>query len=247
MYDRRGDRILTASLDATASLWNAANGALLKTLAGHHYPVAHAAISGDGSTAVTAELAARLTVWDARSATKKAELTGHSGYINDCALSHDGTRLGSAGSDRTARIWDASTGRLIHILDGHEGRVVAIRFSPDDALAATVSESAAVRLWSVATGRLLARVSAKESSFATVAELTPAGDALLTANSDGMVSLWSFPKETRTADEIAPILERLVPYRLQNGRAVLNRRGLGPQQLGAIHGQGFAERAGPRQ
>ncbi|HYC91944.1 MAG TPA: TIR domain-containing protein [Thermoanaerobaculia bacterium] len=218
MYDEEGTRLLTTSLDFTAALWDAERGTRLRRLDGHLSGVEHAALSGDAAIAVTAEKTARLRVWNASSGRQTAELTGHSGYINDCTLNRDATRIGSAGSDGTARIWDTA-GRLLHTLGGHEGRVVSIRFSPWSELAATVNESAEVRVWSVATGRLLARFP-HGGDFATVAEFTPDGNALVTGDGGGRVSLWSLDADERTAGEIAPMLARLLPARLQDGRAV---------------------------
>src|SRR5207245_7474555 len=49
-----GQRIVTASWDKTARVWNAANGQLVAKLEGHSGAVWHAAFSPDGQRIVTA-------------------------------------------------------------------------------------------------------------------------------------------------------------------------------------------------
>ena len=49
-----GQRIVTASWDKTARVWNAANGQLVAKLEGHSAAVNHAEFSPDGQRVVTA-------------------------------------------------------------------------------------------------------------------------------------------------------------------------------------------------
>jgi WD40 repeat protein len=58
-----GRRIVTASRDKTARVWDAATGACLMVLEGHEWDVSTAAFSPDGRRIVTADKTAR--VWDA--------------------------------------------------------------------------------------------------------------------------------------------------------------------------------------
>jgi WD40 repeat protein len=53
-FSSDGERIVTASGDKTARVWNAANGQLLAKLEGHTDHVMHAAFSPDGQRIVTA-------------------------------------------------------------------------------------------------------------------------------------------------------------------------------------------------
>jgi hypothetical protein len=59
-----GSRIVTASSDKTARIWDAANAKEIAALRGHDAPVMSAAFSPDGSRIVTASSDKTARVWD---------------------------------------------------------------------------------------------------------------------------------------------------------------------------------------
>jgi WD40 repeat protein len=63
--DDRGSRIVTASEDETARIWNAATAKEIAVLRGHEHFVHSAAFSPDGSRIVTASADKTARVWDA--------------------------------------------------------------------------------------------------------------------------------------------------------------------------------------
>ena len=62
-----GTRIVTASDDSTARLWDAASGAEIAVLSGHQSAVRSAAFSPDGTRIVTASGDSTARLWDAAS------------------------------------------------------------------------------------------------------------------------------------------------------------------------------------
>src|SRR5262249_50519485 len=104
-----GRRVVTASFDDTARMWDAESGkeiAVLKSRTG----VLSAAFSGDGKRVVTASLDAG--IWDAESGKKIAVLKSLSS-VSSAAFSGDGKRVVTASRDNTARIWDVTWATLI--------------------------------------------------------------------------------------------------------------------------------------
>src|SRR5262249_57087063 len=61
-----GARVVTASNDRTARVWDAAGGKQIAVLSGHDALVQSAAFSPDGSRVVTASADKTARVWDAR-------------------------------------------------------------------------------------------------------------------------------------------------------------------------------------
>jgi hypothetical protein len=102
-----GSRIVTASDDNTARIWDAATVKEIAVLRDHDGPVTSAAFSPDGSHIVTASWDNTARIWDAATAKEIAVLRGHDNYVNSAAFSPDGSRIVTASSDKTARIWDA--------------------------------------------------------------------------------------------------------------------------------------------
>jgi TPR repeat protein len=103
-----GTRILTASVDKTARIWDARTGAQLAVLSGHGGEVVSAAYSPDGTRIVTASWDRTARIWDARTGAQLAVLFGHRSQLNSAAYSPEGTHIVSASADKTARIWDAN-------------------------------------------------------------------------------------------------------------------------------------------
>jgi dipeptidyl aminopeptidase/acylaminoacyl peptidase len=101
-----GSRIVTASLDKTARIWDAASAKEIAVLRGHGDDVNSAAFSPDGSRIVTASEDKTARIWDAASAREIAVLGRRDDSVRSAAFSPDGSRIVTASNDKTARIWD---------------------------------------------------------------------------------------------------------------------------------------------
>ena len=86
-----GARILTASWDKTAKLWDAASGRLMVVFA-HQGTVNTAAFSPDGARILTASADHSAKLWDAASGKLIASF-GHQDEVNAAAFSPDGARI----------------------------------------------------------------------------------------------------------------------------------------------------------
>jgi len=100
-----GSRIVTASEDRTARVWDAATGTRLTTLAVHESEVCGAQFSPDGTWIVTASNDNTARVWDATTGKSLATLAGHEERLWSAEFSPDGARIVTASFDKTARIW----------------------------------------------------------------------------------------------------------------------------------------------
>ena len=125
-----GSRIVTASEDNTARIWDAATGKEITVLRGHEDAVSSAAFSPDGSRIVTASWDKTARIWDAATGKEITVLRGHANFVYSAAFSPDGTRIVTASADKTARIWDAATGKEIAVLRGHDDACEFRRVQP---------------------------------------------------------------------------------------------------------------------
>ncbi|TDJ67025.1 MAG: hypothetical protein E2O39_15445, partial [Planctomycetota bacterium] len=108
-----GSRIVTASSDRTARLWDS-EGKEVAVLAGHTEWVLHAAFSPDGSRIVTASGDATARLWDSEGK-EVAVLAGAFLRVTHAAFSPDGSRIVTASYFNTARLFPvfATTQALI--------------------------------------------------------------------------------------------------------------------------------------
>ena len=98
-----GSRVVTASADGTARIWDAATAKETAVLRGHLSQVWSAAFSPDGSRIVTASLDKTARIWDVATTKEIAVLRGHEGEVSSAAFSPDGTRIVTASNDKTER------------------------------------------------------------------------------------------------------------------------------------------------
>jgi dipeptidyl aminopeptidase/acylaminoacyl peptidase len=102
-----GARILTASADRSAKLWEAPSGKLIASFA-HQDGVYCAAFSPDGARILTARADKTAELWDTASGKLIATFV-HQDRVNNAVFSPDGARIATASWDRTAKLWDAAT------------------------------------------------------------------------------------------------------------------------------------------
>jgi WD40 repeat protein len=145
-----GKRIVTASDDNTARLWDGETGKPIgEPLKGHEYKVLRAAFSPDGKRIVTASDDSTARLWDGETGKPLGEpLKGHKHFVISAAFSPDGKRIVTASWDKTARLWDSETGKPIGELL-HENAVTSAAFSPDGNRIVTASDDGTARLWKI--------------------------------------------------------------------------------------------------
>jgi WD40 repeat protein len=194
-FDPEGDRIITASTDGTAALWQADTGERQAILRGHTDRVNAATFSPDGTQVVTASTDRSARLWDANTGSESAVLD-HEGDVLGAVFAPDGSRVLTWGADRTPKLWDAATGEFIRTLKGHTAQVNDGAFSPDGRLVATGSADGTARVWNAKTGRELANFDDHRQfdEFAEVlaVDFSPDGHAVATAGSDSWGYVWSW-------------------------------------------------------
>jgi WD40 repeat protein len=194
VFSPDGKRIVTASLDGTARIWDAATGKQLVVLRGHTGYMYSAAFSPDGKRIVTASgdgivppADNTVRIWDAATGKQLMVLRGHTGEVRSAAFSPDGKRIVSASDDKTVRIWDAATGKQLMVLRGHTKGVNSTAFSPDGKRIVTASWDGTARIWDAATGRQLMALRVPGISSAA---FSPDGKRIVTGALDGTARIW---------------------------------------------------------
>ena len=105
-YSPDGRRIVTASADKNARIWNAETGREISILSGHQGEVRHATFSPDGSIVATASWDGTARIWDTSTADQIGILRGHADRLTSVSFSPDGRRLLTASVDGSALFWD---------------------------------------------------------------------------------------------------------------------------------------------
>lgn len=183
-----GSRIVTASEDKTARVWNAENGDQLATLRGHTEGVRVASFSPDGRQVITASTDKTARLWNAETGQQSAVLE-HDGVVRSAAFSPDGRRVVTASDDNTARVWDVQTRKQI-ALKGHTARVRNAAFSPNGRYVLTASDDRTARLWDSGTGERIHILEGHMQSVRGVA-FSADGERAVTTSLDHSARVWS--------------------------------------------------------
>jgi WD40 repeat protein len=185
-----GTRIVTASWDETAQVWDAATGRPMAPPLVHNAHVNSAMFSPDSTRVVTASADNTARIWDAATGEPLTPPLVHQDRMNGATFSPDGTRVVTASDDNTARIWDADGGHPVTPTLEHQSVVVSAVFGPDGTRVVTASRDGTARVWNAATGRPVTRRLAHES-VVTSATFSPDGTRVVTTSWDKLARVWN--------------------------------------------------------
>eukprot|EP00198_Chlamydomonas_reinhardtii_P009934 XP_001699271.1 predicted protein [Chlamydomonas reinhardtii] len=182
-------RLVTASHDCTARIWNAHKGRLLFVLSGHTGRLNRVSVDPGGSWAVTASDDGSARVWDCETGQLKQVLEGaHNAHVTDAAITRDCSKVISVAGDGSGAVWDLASGRREALLEGHTGEVRAVVLTQRGRFAVTAGEDGTARVWDLAAEALVAPPC--HSGRVTALSTLPDGQLVVSAGEDGCVFLW---------------------------------------------------------
>ncbi len=214
-FNADGSRVVTASWDNTARVWNTETGEAVTPPLEHGDRVVLASFSSDGTKVVTASWDNTARIWDAKTGKPLSPPLQHTAELTLASFSPDGRYVVTASTDNTARVWNAATGDPVTPFLQHNGWVVAASFSPDSTRVVTASWDNTARIWDTFTGApitppLMHRDRVDHASF------TQDGRTLFTASADGTTRLWDVTPDTRPVEEIAQLAQLISGRRIDN-------------------------------
>jgi WD40 repeat protein/serine/threonine protein kinase len=233
VFSPDGTRVLTASLDGTARIWDVRTekpGAPV-VLSGHTDQLRVAWFSPDGARVLTASVDGTARIWNADGTGTPIILAGHTDRLFTATFSADGTRVVTVSGDKTARVWNADgTGEPV-VLEGHEAWILDAVFDPGGRRVATSGLDNTARVWNAdGTGEPIVLKGHGDTVFAV--RFTPDGTRLVTTSSDKTARIWNLDQGTSIvlrghtglvrAAELSPDGARLVTAAEDNTARVWN-------------------------
>jgi len=182
-----GKKIVTASWDKTARVWNAYTGEQIASLQGHTNLICSAAFSRDGKHIFTASCDKSVRVYDEHTAVLHTDFDGHIDFVTSAAFSPDGTKIVPARWDEKIRVWNAYTGKHIANLKVHTNLPCSTAFGFDGDILITAREDKTVEARSLNTGQKIAQLGG-HTDLPFSATFSPAG---IIAKWDETVRIWN--------------------------------------------------------
>ncbi len=201
-----GKIIATAHANGMVKLWDAHNGAHLRTM--HTKTGGALRLCFDPSSRLLFvgynRPDASVRMWEVESGCLL--WTGkHRSAIRTLAISPDGRYAVSGGNDATAKLWDVTSGQPLGPELPSRGEVFVARFHPSSNLVATGGYDATIRLWQVPSGQMVGEPMLHQ---ALVTDLTfdASGSRLLSGSVDATARLW----DVATCLPLSPPLPHVV-------------------------------------
>jgi WD40 repeat protein/Flp pilus assembly protein TadD len=196
-----GTRVVTASDDGTARIWDAVTGKEIMRLQAHKGVVPSVAFSPDGKVIATAA-GKTVLLWDAATGSELAQFA-HEKVLKSVRFSRDGRLIVTASKGGVASIWDVAARKVVATYktcsgdpcsnaDTDELKYAELSF--DGRLLVTASHTGVIRVWSVATSEQVAQFAC--DGIAWQATFSPDGKTVVGACGRGPAArIWDL--ETR--------------------------------------------------
>ncbi len=188
-YTSDSAALVSASIDGTLKVWDAAHGKLLATFHLDGGPSTALAVA-DGRAA-TAHADGTVTTYDLATGDKIATVKHGDAPIHAIVFAGGPTRLAAAGEDATLSVWDLSQPAApTQRHTGHQGAIHRLAFASRGPFVASGGADTTVKLWHLEKNELVRTYTGHDAPVTALA-LNKAGTVLASADQDGQLRLWS--------------------------------------------------------
>lgn len=201
-YSHDGERLVSASSDDTARVWDASTGEELLTLAGHTSDVLSAEFSPDDGQIATAGADGTVRLWDAETGEEVGVLEGHLASVLRAQYSPAGGVLASVGEDQALILWDLATLEPIAI-QSIQAPMFALAYAPDGSAVAAGAADGSVVVWDGATGEPIFQ-SAVHTNIIFGLAFSPEDGLLYSAAIDGTLGVVDYENGSQSTLPISP-------------------------------------------
>lgn len=187
------------------TIWNAANGALVRRIKNIPERVHSVAYSPDGKLLAVAGgmpgSSGDVKLFNPATGELVKDLVSMNDVAYRVAFNPAGNKLAVGGADRSIRIFDVATGKQEILIEDHADWVVGLAWSPDGAKLASASRDKTSKLFNAANGESLMTYSGQGEQVYSVG-FSGDGKLVFSAGADKKIHAWN-PDDGAKKGEIA--------------------------------------------
>ncbi len=189
-FSQDGMKIVTASDDGRALLFDTTTSRIESELIGHQGAVTCVALDRNRTRVATGGEDRTVRIWNAATGEEMRVLDAHhTAPLSAIDWSEDGELLVTASLDDTLAVWRASDGALQAVMHGHLGPIRDAVFGRGGEFVFSASDDLTVRMWDTATGRERRVFRGHDKAVRSVVRLG-AENRIASASLDGTVRIW---------------------------------------------------------
>lgn len=197
-WNKSSNYILSAGVDKTTIIWNAASGEATQQFAFHSAPALDVDWK-DNDTFASCSTDKYIHLCKLGHDQPLKTFQGHTNEVNAIKWDPQGRLLASCSDDMSLKIWSPNSDNCIHNLQAHEKEIYTIKWSPTgpgsanpnrNLVLASASFDSLVRIWDVEQGKCLYKLTRHSEPVYSVS-FSPDGKYLASGSFDKCVHIWS--------------------------------------------------------
>ncbi|MCL2805708.1 MAG: WD40 repeat domain-containing protein, partial [Treponema sp.] len=187
-WDKEGNRIVTASYDNTAMVYNTQTGECLTTFTDNTDALWQAVLSKDENWIVTGSDGKKINIWNAKTGILERSLE-FTAQVRTVAIHSHSNIIAVGGVHRDIQILDIESGNEKWTLKGHRGMLFDLAFHPDGKFLASASGDETIRIWNLETGFEIDTLFGHNDVVETL-KFNTDGSLLISGSRDRTVRVW---------------------------------------------------------
>ncbi|XP_066901963.1 dynein assembly factor with WD repeat domains 1 isoform X3 [Halyomorpha halys] len=192
--DGSKDRIMTASFDRTACIWDAETGKRLLTLFGHKDEVLVAKYDPIDNLVGTASMDKTAKIFDFESGKELWSIDDHRDTIISLQFSNDGNTVLTGSFDSNVFLWDKRTHKKVVAFEDHKAEISNCCLNFESTLVGSGSVDKTARVWDVRIQKCLLTLTHDDE--VVYVDFDKTGRRFATACSDGLAKVFDLSHDS---------------------------------------------------